>query len=52
MRRYISLFLIALMFCAIVSVGCGGGSDNDSADPEQTESLNEDISYDPNEEGR
>ncbi len=43
------------MFCAVVSVGCGGGggSDNDSADPEQTESLTDDAEdYDPNAEGR
>ena len=30
-----------------------GGSDDDYADPEQTENLNEDTGdYDPNEEGR
>ena len=26
MKRYLSLFLIALMFCAVVSIGCGGGA--------------------------
>ena len=63
MKKYLSLLLIALMFCAVVSAGCGGGgSNNDSADSEQTESLNndtggedtgsEDTTYDPNEEGR
>lgn len=56
MKR-LSLFVIALMFCAIVSVGCVGGGGNDSANSEQTESLNEetggeDTTYDPNEEGR
>ena len=56
MKKYLSLFLIALMFCAIVSVGCGGGGN--SADTEQTENLNQDTGgeetgeYDPNEEGR
>ena len=39
------------MFCAILSVGCGGGSD--FVDSEQTETLNEDTGdYDPNEEAR
>ena len=53
MKKYISVLLIALLFCAVVSVGCGGGSDNDSIDPEQTESLNNDTgSYDPNDEAR
>ena len=53
MKQYLSLFFIALMFCAVVSAGCGGGSDNTPADSEQTENLNEDTgSYDPNEEGR
>ena len=43
------------MFCIAVNAGCGGGSDGggDSADSEQTESLNEDTgSYDPNTGGR
>ena len=44
------------MFCAVVSIGCGGGG-SDSTDSEQTESLTddtggEDTTYDPNEEGR
>ncbi len=39
------------MLCAVISGGCGGGSDSSS--PEQTESLNDDTgSYDPNEEAR
>ncbi len=47
MRKFLSLFMIALMFCAVVSVGCGGGgSDYDSVDPEQTESLNENTGGD------
>ena len=59
MKKYISLLLIALMFCAVISAGCGGeGSDDNYADPEQTESLNENTGgedtgdYDPNEESR
>ena len=56
MKKYLSLFLIALMFCAVVSVGCGGRS-SDSTDSEQTESLTDNTGgdtddYDPNEEGR
>ena len=52
-KKYISLLLIALLFCAVVSVGCGGGSDNDSSEPEQTENLTDDTGeYDPNEEAR
>ena len=48
MKRYLALFLIALMFCAVVSIGCGG-----SSDPEQSESLTDDTdSYDPNDEAR
>ena len=48
MKRYVSLFLLALMFCAVVSIGCGG-----SSDPEQSESLTDDTgSYDPNDEAR
>ena len=56
MKKYVSLFLLALMFGTVVSAGCGGGSD--SSAPEQTESLNENTSgedtgdYDPNEDGR
>ena len=54
MKKDLSCFLIVLMFCAVISVGCGGGSD--SADSEQSEQFTddtgEDISYDPNEEGR
>ena len=48
--------MLALMFCAVISIGCGGGSD--STDPEQTESLNDNTGgddtgdYDPNEESR
>ena len=51
MKRLISLFLIVLMFCAVISVGCGGGG---SDDPEQfTYDIGEDTGdYDPNEEGR
>ncbi len=53
MKKYLALFMIALMFCAVISAGCGGGSDNDSSEPEQTESLNEDTGeYDPNEGGK
>ena len=26
MRKYLSLFVIALLFCAVISVGCGGGA--------------------------
>ena len=25
MKKYVSLFMIALLFCVAVSVGCGGG---------------------------
>ena len=56
MKKYAALFMLALMFCAVISIGCGGGSD--STDPEQTESLNDNTSgddtgdYDPNEESR
>ena len=43
--------MLALIFCAVISTGCGGGSD--SSDPEQTESLNDDTgSYEPNSGGR
>ena len=43
--------MLAVMLCAVISGGCGGGSDSSS--PEQTESLNDDTgSYDPNEEAR
>ncbi len=63
MRKSLSLFMIALMFCAVISIGCGGGgSDNNSADTEQTESLNQNTGedngsedtedYDSNEGGR
>ena len=63
MKKYVSLLVIALMFCAVISIGCGGGSsNNNSADTEQTESLTEDTGSevtgeetgenDPNEEGR
>ena len=53
MKTLAICLMLALMFCVIVSVGCGGSSDNAPADSEQTESLNEDTgSYDPNEEGR
>ena len=48
MKRYLALFLLALMFCAVISIGCGGGSDS-----EQSESLTDDTgSYDPNSGGR
>ena len=44
--------MLAVMLCAVISGGCGGGS-SDSSAPEQTESLNEDTgSYDPNEGGK
>ena len=37
MKKYVSMFLLALMFCAVVFVGCGGGSsDNPGTDSEQT----------------
>ena len=58
MKKFVALFLIALMFCAVISVGCGGGS----SDSDQTENLTDDTGsydpndntddYDPNEEGR
>ena len=47
--------MLAVMFFAVISGGCGGGSD--SSDPEQTESINQDTGsddageYDPNDEG-
>ncbi|MBQ7221388.1 MAG: hypothetical protein IJS28_10450 [Synergistaceae bacterium] len=53
MKRYVSLFLIVLMFCVLVSSGCGGGGGSYIDDPEQTESLNEDTEgYDPEDDGR
>ena len=53
MKKYLSFILLALMFCIVISAGCGGSSDSDYADPEQTENLNDDTgSYDSNEEGR
>ena len=45
MKKYVSLLILVLLFCAAVSVGCGGGG-NDSADSEQTESLSEDTGDD------
>ena len=52
MKRYVSILMLVLLFCAVVSGGCGGGG-SDSPDAEQTESLNEDTGeYDPNEEAR
>ena len=44
MKRYLSLLLIALLFCAVISVGCGGGGSSDSSDPEQTENVNNNTS--------
>ena len=54
MKQYVSLFLIALMFCVVVSTGCGGGSsNNDSGSTESiSEETGEDTTYDPNEDGR
>ena len=43
--------MLAVMFCAASSTGCGGGSD--SSEPKQTGSLTEDTGeYDPNEGGK
>ena len=51
MKKLAVWLMLSVMFCTVVSVGCGGGSN--SSDPEQTESLNDDTgSYDPNEEAR
>ena len=42
---------LAVMCFAVLTAGCGGGSD--SSVPEQTESLNDNTDeYDPNEEAR
>ena len=51
MKKYALWFLVAMMFIAAITAGCGGSSD--APDTEQTESLNEDTGeYDPNEEAR
>lgn len=52
MKKYVSLLVIALMFCAVISVGCGGGSDNDSGSVDNEDTGGENTTYDPNEEGR
>lgn len=53
MKKLAVLLMLAVMFFAVVSVGCVGSSDNDSSNSEQTESLNEDTGdYDPNRGGR
>ena len=52
MKKLAVWLILAVMLCAVISGGCGGGS-SDSSAPEQTESLNEDTgSYDPNEGGK
>ncbi len=40
-KKTLSIFLIVLMFCAVISVGCGGGSD--SPDSSQTEDITDDT---------
>ena len=57
MKRYLLFPLIVLMFCAVVSAGCGGGGGSDSPDSEQSENVSgetgEDTGdYDPNDGGR
>lgn len=49
MKKYLALFMLALIFCAAISAGCGGGgSDNDSAATEQTENVNNNTGGDDN----
>ena len=50
MKKYALWFLVAMMFIAAVTAGCGGGG---SDDPEQSEQFTDDTdSYDPNVGGR
>ncbi len=50
MKKLAVWLMLAVMFFAVISGGCGGGSD--STDPEQVESLKEDTGdYDPNSGG-
>ena len=48
MKKYALFILLAVMLCAAISTGCGGGSSSDSGsvEPEQTESLNENTGED------
>ena len=51
MKKLAVWLMLAVMIFAVISGGCGGGSD--SSDPEQSESLNENTGeYDPNEGAR
>ena len=54
MKKLVVWTLLAVMFFATLTAGCGGGSSSDSGtDSEQTESLYEDTGdYDPNGENR
>ncbi len=57
MKKLAVWLMLAVMIFAAISGGCGGGSDNDSSEPEQTESINQDTGsdtgdYDPNEGGK
>ncbi|MBQ7221387.1 MAG: hypothetical protein IJS28_10445 [Synergistaceae bacterium] len=53
MKKYLSLFLIMLMFCAVVSAGCGGGGGDSGIDaPDQTDNPSDDtLSYNPEDDG-
>ena len=51
MKKLAVWLMLAVMIFAVISGGCGGGSD--SSEPEQTENLTDDTGeYDPNEGGK